>query len=193
MARNYLSIAMFLTFIGCGGFIRAQFGPLASPTLAPQALSEQELDSYIEILQAGSPQETVRRVEAFELAYPKSALLGVAYQYQMLAYRDLDDFDRTVRSGKKALELNPNNLNILLTLAAVLPNSVSESRDENSDLAQAENYARLAFQGLEKIRLPRTISPQRWELLRRQSEASAHESLGHIAIKRGTPRRQLPN
>ena len=106
----------------------------------------------------------------------------------MLAYRDLDDFDRTVRSGEKALKLNPDNLNTLLTLAAVLPNSVSGGRDENSHLAQAENYARLAFQELEKIKLPRTIHPQRWELLRRRFEASAHESLGHVAIKRGDSR-----
>ena len=188
MARNHLSIAIFLALIGCGGFLRAQFDPMVNPNLAPQARSERELDDYIGILQAGSPQATVRRVEAFERDYPQSALLGIAYQYQMLAYRDLDDFDRTVRSGEKALKLNPDNLNTLLTLAAVLPNSVSGGRDENSHLAQAENYARLAFQELEKIKLPRTIHPQRWELLRRRFEASAHESLGHVAIKRGDSR-----
>ena len=185
MVRNYFFIMVLLSYIGHGGSVYAQFGPIMSPNLAPQARSEQELDVYIRIIQAGSPQEIVHQVEAFEHAYPQSALLGIAYQYQMLAYRDLNNFSRTIRSGEKALKLNPDNLNTLLTLAAVLPNSVSGDQAEKSRLAQAENYIQLAFQGMEKIKLPRTISPNQWKLLRRRFQASAHESLGFVAIKRG--------
>jgi Flp pilus assembly protein TadD len=35
------------------------------------------------------------------------------------------------------------------------------------------------------MKLPRAILPQRWEVMRLEMEATAHEALGHVATKRG--------
>ncbi len=185
MVRNLLPLFLVLAFgisVRCG---RAQFDPMENPQRAPQAQSQKELDDYIELLRADSPQLQVGLVEAFAAYYPDSALLGIAYQYQMLAYRELNDYEATVRSGEKALQLNPDNLNTLLTLASTIPNGVTDGRRDDPRLAQAQRYALLVFQGLDKTRLPRSISPQRWQELRRNMEASAHEALGHVAVKQG--------
>jgi tetratricopeptide (TPR) repeat protein len=178
-----------LTFLLClcclSGAAQAQFEPLVSPRQASQAQSAPELDEYIDILEASSARDKVRRVEAFAQHYPNSELLGIAYQYQMLAYRELNDYDGVIQTGERALKLHPDNLNTLLTLANVLPNRVAIDKPEDPRLVQAERYARLVFDGIGRMKLPRSILPQRWEVMRLEMEASAHEALGHVATKRG--------
>src|SRR2546425_2401551 len=164
---------------------QAQFELLVGPRQAPQAHSGQELDDYLEILEAPTDRERVRLVEAFAQHHPDSELLGIGYQYQMLAYRGLNDYDGVVQSGERALKLHPDNLNTLLILANVLPNRISTGALDDPRLAQAEQYARLVFEGINRIKLPRSVSPQRWEKLRLEMEASAHEALGQVATKRG--------
>jgi tetratricopeptide (TPR) repeat protein len=124
-------------------------------------------------------------VETFAQRYPNSELLGIAYQYQMLAFRELDDYDGVIESGEKALKLQPDNLNTLLNLANVLPNRVLTGALDDRRLAQAEEYARRVFEGIKRMKLPRSVSPQRWDELRLEMEASAHETLGQVAAKRG--------
>jgi tetratricopeptide (TPR) repeat protein len=164
----------------------AQFDELISPQQAPQARSQQELDDYIGILDADTAQERVRRIETFVGNYPESDLRGITYQHLMLAYRDMGDYERLIQSGEKALKVQPDNLNTLLVLADAIPNGIAGEGDrDRSRLAQAEEYARRVFEGIERVKLPRSVSPQRWQTLRKEMEASAHEALGHIATKRG--------
>jgi len=164
---------------------RAQFDLLVGPRQAPQAHSAQELDDYLGILEVPSDRERVQLVEAFAQHHPNSELLGIAYQYQMLAYRGLNDYDGVAQSGEKALKLHPDNLNTLVILANTLPNRVATGTVDDPRLAQAEQYARRVFEGIERMKLPRSVSPQRWQELRLEMEASAHEALGHVATKRG--------
>ena len=169
------------------GVASSQASRLLEPELIASRLTQSapELDEYIDLLEASSAREKVRLVEAFAQHYPKSELLGIAYQYQMEAYRELNDYDGVVQSGERALKLHPDNLNTLLTLANVLPNRISTGALDDPRLAQAEQYARLVFEGINRIKLPRSVSPQRWEKLRLEMEASAHEALGQVATKRG--------
>jgi tetratricopeptide (TPR) repeat protein len=181
--RGWALILAFCTFSSSSW---AQFDQLVSPQQVPQARSQQELDDYIEILDANTAQEKVRRIETFFGIYPESELRGVAYQHLMLAFRDMGDYERLIQSGEKALKFQPDNLNTLLALADAIPNGVTgEGERARSRLAQAEEYARRIFEGIERMKLPRSVSPERWQTLRKEMEASAHEALGHIATKRG--------
>jgi tetratricopeptide (TPR) repeat protein len=179
------SLAVLLSLLCALPQAQAQFDPLVSPRQAAQAHSAQELDDYLEILEAPSDRERVQLVEAFAQHHADSELLGIAYQYQMEAYRRLNDYDGVVQSGEKALKLHPDNLNTLLTLANALPNRVAPGTVDDPRLAQAERYARRVFEGIEQMKLPRSVSPQRWQELRLEMEASAHEALGHVATKQG--------
>jgi tetratricopeptide (TPR) repeat protein len=184
------SLAVLL-YLSCMQAARDQFDLLVGPRQAPQAHSAQELDEYLEILEAPSDRERARLVEAFSQHHPDSELLGIAYQYEMLAYRGLNDYDGVVQSGEKALKLHPDNLNTLLILANTLPNRVAPGTVDDSKLAQAEQYARRVFEGIERMKLPRSVSPQRWQELHLEMEASAHEALGQVATKRGKLREAI--
>jgi tetratricopeptide (TPR) repeat protein len=179
------SLAVLLFLFCAPRVCQAQFEPLVSPRQAAQAHSSQELDDYLEILEAPSDRERVQLVEAFAQHHPDSELLGIAYQYRMLAYRGLNDYDGVVQSGEKALKFHPDNLNTLVILANTLPNGVGPGAINDPRLAQAEQYVRRVFEGIERMKLPRSVSPQRWQELRLEMEASAHEALGQVATKQG--------
>lgn len=164
----------------------AQFDELVSSKQVPQAYSQEELDEYIEVLDTATPQGKVQSIQVFLQHYPASNFQAIVYQLLMLAYKEVGDSKGVIDSGEKALKIQPDNLNTLLTLADVLPNGVSGSTlNDSRRLDQAEQYARRIFEGIERIKLPRSMPRQRWQLLSREMEASAHEALGHIASKRG--------
>jgi len=165
--------------------IRGQFGPLADPAHAPQAKSQEEFDAYLEILVAPNTRETIVKVERFISRYPESELLATAYQQQMLSYQELNDFDGMLRAGEKYLQLLPDNVNALLTLASAIPNVTAERPDAADLVIRAEEYARKALRILKQIRVPREIPLEDWKRLRGQMGAQAHEALGHVALKRG--------
>jgi tetratricopeptide (TPR) repeat protein len=110
----------------------------------------------------------------------------MVYQGLMLAYQEMGDYQGLIESGEKALKIQPDNLNTLLTMADAIPNGISGNETGDSlRLAQAEQYARRIFEGIERIKLPRSVSRKRWQTLSKEMEASAYEALGHIASKRG--------
>jgi tetratricopeptide (TPR) repeat protein len=164
----------------------AQFDELASSKQIPQASSQQELDEYIEILDADTPSSKVETIKAFLQRYPASNFRVMVYQLMMLAYKELGDSRGLIDSAEKTLKIQPDNLNTLLTLADVLPNGVSgNSPEDRRRLAQAEHCARRVFEGIEQIKLPRTMPRQRWQVLSSEMQSTAYEALGHVASKRG--------
>ncbi len=184
MVRDRWLIVLVFCCLSSRGW--SQFDQLASSKQVPQAQSQQELDEYIEVVYAGTPKEEIQLIEAFINHYPESSFQGIVYQRLMRAYQDLGNYQGLVESGESALRFQPDNLNTLLTLADAIPNGVSgNGAADRLRLAQAEQYAHRVFEGIERIQLPRSVSPERWQTLRRQMEASAHEALGHIASKRG--------
>jgi len=170
---------------------RAQFGPLLNPRLAPQAKTPEELDAYLDIITAPEPRVTIEKTEEFASKYPSSELLSVALQYEALAYQQTDNFQGVLRAGSKALQLQPDNLNTLLTLASAIPNGVAGRPDAAELLDQAEEYAQRALQQLTKVIVPREITLERWTVMRGEMEALAHEALGQVAAKRGNLARAM--
>jgi len=162
----------------------AQLGPLRTPAQAPQAKTQEELDNYLEILVETSPHHRIAKVEAFTGNYPDSALVGLAYQYQMLAYEELNDPEGAIRAGRRALPRLPENLKTLLTLSAAITNIADNQPDRDQLLGEAEDYARRALPLLERFLIARQLPMEEWERTRAQMKAQAHESLGQIAAKR---------
>jgi hypothetical protein len=132
----------------------AQFGPLVTPEQAPQAQSERELDAYLDIIQNKTPGDVVRKVDAFALTFPKSELVGLAYQHQLNAFERLNDFEGMLRAGAKSLQGNPDNLNTLLALAPAMASRAAHRADCTQLLSRAETYANQVLETVEKTRLP---------------------------------------
>lgn len=179
-----IAISTLVLTVGVSA-LHAQFGPLLSSRRAPQAKTQEELDLYLEIYTGGVPDVKVRTVRLFAEAYPTSEFLGLAYQYQMAAYRDLSDYEGVLEAGQKALGLLPDNLNTLLTLATVIPNGVEGRADREELLSRAERFASSVLSKIETTKIPAEIGLDQWESRKVELSSDAREALGHIAVKRG--------
>jgi tetratricopeptide (TPR) repeat protein len=163
----------------------SQLGPLPEAGQAPQAKSQDEFDSYLEIVTETDPRKVIQRVDAMASHFPDSKLLGIAYQYQMHAYQQIGNADGMLAAGKKALTAFPDNLNTLLTLAPAMANFAVQGPDRAQLLSQAETYARAALDAIEKIHPPHQVSLEDWNQQKRSMQSSAHETLGVIDLDRG--------
>ena len=168
-----------------GSSARAQFGPSLNSRQAPQAKTQEELDLYLEIYTSADSHATIRNVVRFAETYPASEFLGLAYQYQMTAYRDLSDYDGVLTAGEKSLALLPDNLNTLITLATVIPNRSDGRPDREQLLSKAQGYAGSVLRKIDSLKIPVEIPLAQWESQRAELEAEAREALGHLAIKKG--------
>jgi tetratricopeptide (TPR) repeat protein len=194
MAQNRFSVRacrltafIFFSLVCGGGSLRAQLGLLSNRNQAPQAKSQIELDLYLKILTDTTSQNVLRDVDDFAFRFPKSDLLGVAYQYQMHAFEDLGNFEGMVEAGQRALLANPGNINTLLTLAPAIANHVTSGGDSAKLLEQAEGYARRILTAVDEIKPPRQIPLEQWETTKRGMQLRAHEVLGVVAIDRNQP------
>jgi tetratricopeptide (TPR) repeat protein len=177
-----LAWSLVLAAVGFNGApgASAQFGPLVDTMDAPQAKTEEELDLYLELAVSTSPRASFEIAERFAGEYPKSELLGLVFEYEMQACQRLDDSEGTLRAGRKALELLPDNADTQLTLASVIPDHAQGRADSTKLLQEAEEYARRCLREFATMRIPKEILPDRWKTLRGQLEAQAHEALGKI-------------
>jgi tetratricopeptide (TPR) repeat protein len=183
-SRFRLILVFCLALAGMPARVEAQFGPLASPGQAAQARSQDELDSYLEIVSAIDPGVVVQKVKIFVSAFPKSELLGAAYQYQLQAFERLNDFDGMLAAGGKALAADPDSLNTLLALAPAMANRAAARPDRVQLLAQSESYARRALDGIDKIKIPRELSIEQWNIRKHEMQSNAHGVLGVVAFQR---------
>jgi len=170
---------------------RGQFGPLLSPAQAPQAQSEEELDAYLDIVASSDPRTTIKKAELFSSKYSQSQLLGIALQYEMIAQSKLGDMEGVLRSGEKALQLEPGNLNTLLTLAAFIPTRVAGRKDADNLLRRAEEYAQEALQGIDRTKISMEIPLKDCEVRKRGMQSEAHEALGQVALARNQGSRAI--
>jgi tetratricopeptide (TPR) repeat protein len=184
-SRFRLALLFCLALVGTPALLQAQFGPLASPGQAAQARSQEELDSYLEIVSANDAHVVLQEVKAFVSAFPKSELLGAAYQFQLHAFEQLDDFDGMLASGEKALAADPDSLNTLLALAPAMATRAAARPDRDRLLSQAETYADRALDGIDKIRVPRDLSIEQWNTRKHGMQSEAHGVLGVVAFQRG--------
>jgi tetratricopeptide (TPR) repeat protein len=165
--------------------LRAQTGLLSNPAQAAQAKSQEEFDSYLEIVSATDARVVVEKVKSFTFAFPKSELLGAAYQYQLQAFEQLNDFDAMLAAGEKALASDPDSVITLLALAPAMATRAAGRPDRMQLLAQAESYAHRALAEIDKIRVPRELSMEQWDVRKRQMQSEAHGVLGVVSLQRG--------
>jgi tetratricopeptide (TPR) repeat protein len=180
-----LTLIFCLARLGMPAVVEAQFGPLTSPGHAAQARSQEELDAYLEIVGETDARMGVQKVKTFAAEFPKSELLGAAYQYELQAFERLNDFDGMLAAGEKALAADPGSLNTLLALAPAMANRAAGRPDRTQLLAQGESYAQRALQEIEAIRVPHEVSIERWNVRKHEMQSEAHGALGVVAFQRG--------
>jgi tetratricopeptide (TPR) repeat protein len=187
--RLVLAVGVVIPFLAVP--LKGQFGPLLNPLQGPQARSQEEFDAVLEIATESDPNRMLYEVDRFVEDYPKSDFLGVAFQFKMQACQRTGQFICLLESGEKALKLQPDNLNVLITLASAIPDGAAQRADRSELLRRADDYAHRAINRLGTVHISHEISLDRWRILRGEMEAKAHEALGRVAASGGDLRTAL--
>jgi tetratricopeptide (TPR) repeat protein len=186
MSRS-LRIVVFTTLLAGLPHSEAygQLGAMVFQQTPPQAQTREELYAFLDLVDNSKSERFFILASEFVERFPRSEFGGFVHRMRMNAYREMNDHHNTVRAGEKALELNQQDIDVLLTLANILPHGIKATDPLSVTLNTAEGYARRALKEIMALKAPRTLSLDDWEEAINVMKASAHCALGLVALKRG--------
>jgi tetratricopeptide (TPR) repeat protein len=191
-----LAVALFIG----ADLSAAQYGQAASPSPAPtpaqntppakdsgkpQKVNKAEEAAYKAFFasQGGDPAMQIQLGEDFITKFPMSKYLGGVYGVLTTAYYTSGNTDKMFAAGAKALELNPDNVDVLALLAMAIPRRVkANTPDGPQQLQKAEVYARHAIELIPSLTKPETVDDATFEKAKNDKLALAHSGLGLLDI-----------
>lgn len=133
--------------------------------------------------QGGDPAMQIQLGEDFITKFPMSKYLGGVYGVLTTAYYTTGNTDKMFAAGAKALELNPDNVDVLALLAMAIPRRVkANTPDGPQQLQKAEVYAHHAIELIPSLTKPDTVDDATFEKAKNDKLALAHSGLGLLDI-----------
>jgi tetratricopeptide (TPR) repeat protein len=182
------------------GVSRAQYGQSAAPAQAPptsqnappakdsgkpQKVNKAEEAAYKAFFasQGGDPVMQIQLGEDFITKFPMSKYVPGVYGVLTTDYYTTGNTDKMFAAGAKALELDPDNVDVLALLAMAIPRRVkSNTPDGPQQLQKAEVYARHAIELIPNLPKPATVDDATFEKAKNDKLALCHSGLGLLAI-----------
>lgn len=180
------------------GTSSAQYGQAASPSPAPAQntppakesgkppkINKAEEAAYKNVLaaQTGDPAMQIQVGEEFITKFPMSRYVPGVYGMLTTAYYTTGNTDKMFAAGAKALELNPDNVDVLALLAMAIPRRVkSNTPDGPQQLQKAETYAHHAIELIPALTKPETVDDATFEKAKNDKLALCHSGLGLLDI-----------
>ena len=161
---------------------------LCMPILAqqPQAKSQEELDALFEIESATDPDARIGAIHTLLTNFKDTEFKEFANFMMMLAYQQKNDYEMMLLYGENTLELNPDNIDTLVSLSYAIPARTGEfDLDKDEKLAKAEDYAKRALLAIPTLENPNPdVSADEWLMAKKDIMSQVHDSLGLVALKR---------
>ena len=109
-------------------------------------------------------------------------LKAFAYANAMVASQNLNKIDDVLKYGDKVLAIDPNDLNTMITLSAVIPSKLpSDDAGKKASLDKAQDLAKKALTGIQPL-LAQAQGPQKTQIALIDSQL--HATLGLVAYNR---------
>ena len=153
-----------------------------------QVMSTEESLLYSRVGKATTPDAKIAVLQDWEKKNPKSPVIGTVYEMLMVEYGKKRDSNRVVQYGEKALEIDPENLQALTTVA-------HEYALQGQSLERAAAYAKRAKATVEKKKTaaPPGVSKGDWTAYLNRISASADGTLEYLrSIPRSLIQRKRP-
>ncbi|MGH9717784.1 MAG: hypothetical protein ACRD4R_13810 [Candidatus Acidiferrales bacterium] len=135
-----------------------------------------------------NPQDADQRIqlgEDFVKQYPSGPYTEAVYAGLVQAYYMKQDWKKFYASADKALALNPNDVDVLVTVGWVIPHVYKPGEPGASQqLDKAENYEKRALQDLAKLPKPSGLTDQQFATAKAEKMAEAHSGLGLVYFRR---------
>src|SRR5579864_5116436 len=150
--------------------------------------SKDELKAYKEVYDArgADPAHLIEVGEAFLAKYPMSIYDGAVYSELASAYLNTNQPDKMVTAGTKAVEINPDNVDVLPLLAWAIPRRITaQTPDAAQQLAKAQDYAKHGFQLLTTMPKPEEMDDAAFTKAKNEKLAMCHDGIGVAEVKTG--------
>jgi len=152
------------------------------------AVTKEEAAAYKAVYDArgGDPAKIVEVGEAFVEKYPMSLYVGAVYAELTSAYLNINQPDKMVVAGTKALEANPDNVDVLPIMAWAVPRRVTgQTPDGPKQLQTATGYAKHGIELLNSMPKPAELDDAAFTKAKNEKLSMLHDGLGVAAIKTG--------
>ena len=192
--RGSASIVVFLVLIFAGaGVCSAQYDQSMPPATsgtpaqnntakqAPPKINKAEEDAYKALTHASGPAGQIQLGEDFVKKFPDSHYVPSVYGVLTSAYFGTGDVDKMFVAGNKALELNPDNVDVLSLLSMAIPRRVrSTTPDAAQQTQKAEAYAHHAIELIPNLPKPPEMDDATFDKVKNDKLSLAHSGLGLI-------------
>jgi tetratricopeptide (TPR) repeat protein len=150
-------------------------------------VSKAEESAYKALLAAqnGDPSTRIQLGEGFVAKFPTSHYLAAIYGVLTSSYFATGDTDKMFSAGSRAIQLDPENVDVMSLLAMAIPRRVKVTApDSAQQLQTAEAYAHRAIEVIPKMTKPAAMDDTAFEKAKNDKLALAHSGLGLIDIDR---------
>jgi tetratricopeptide (TPR) repeat protein len=147
-----------------------------------------ELKAYKEVYDARGtdPAHLIEVGEGFLAKYPMSIYAGAVYSELASAYLNTNQPDKMVTAGTKAVEINPDNVDVLPLLAWAIPRRITaQTPDAAQQLAKAQDYAKHGIQLLTTMPKPEEMDDAAFTKAKNEKLAMCHDGIGVAEVKTG--------
>lgn len=160
---------------------------LTSATGAPLTSTYKEAMGYKTLEQELDPDTKIRMAMEFAQTFPKSALLSYVFTQAAEAFEKKGDYTNAAKTGRKSLELDPNNTYSLLIVATSLsePSMSRNATDGAHLLLEAKTDAQRALELLPQLPARKDETPEQLTARKGGLASDARAALGAVAMQLG--------
>jgi len=158
-------------------------------------VSKEELAAYKAFYDArnSDPSQVIASGEAFVAKYPMSVYAGAVYSELTSAYLHSNQPDKMIEAGNKALEANPDNIDVLPIMAWAIPRRVSaKTPDAGQQLAKAQGYSKHGIELLNAMAKPETMDQAAFDKAKNEKLSMCYDGLGVTDVKTGKYDQAIP-
>jgi tetratricopeptide (TPR) repeat protein len=159
--------------------------PQGEQAKQPQWKSREEYDAFNAMATEKDANKRISLAEAFIQKYATSDFKDSAYVVEMQTYQQLNQSEKAVDAARKALGVNPDNLQALSYLSFAFPFVFkSTDPDATSQLSRAESDAKHGLELLQKLQKPANASEEDFQKGVKQFRAIFNNAVGFVALQR---------
>jgi tetratricopeptide (TPR) repeat protein len=153
--------------------------------IAKKRKAEDDAFKAVNEAHGGDPTHQISLGEDFITKYPDSAYLSGVYTVLMNDYMAINQQDKMLAAGEKAIELNPDDITALDLMAVTLSRRPGATPAETAQRYQkAEDYGKHAIEIIPKLQKPAGVTDDAFAKMKSDGLSMAHSGLGLVYFQR---------
>ena len=157
----------------------------AEPAAPPVNEEEEKAYKAFYDLPKTENQRTAEAGEDFLKKFPESRYKEAVFTKLVNTYLSLEQIDKMYQTGEKALELNPNNADVLAVVSWAVPRRWdAKALGAQEQLTKVEGYGKKAIEVIEAMPKPETMTEEDFTKAKADKLSMAHSGLGVVHYHR---------